>query len=167
MCVNTQAVDHPEIVRDGAALFGSQSIVVSIDVKKGLLGKYRVVVDGGRRRTKLDPVGHAVAMADAGAGEILVNAVDRDGTMTGYDLELLTSMTAKVPVPVIACGGAGSLGDFQSALEGARVSAVAAGSFFVFKGKHRAVLISYPTRAALKDAFGRKDGRLGIREMGR
>jgi cyclase len=143
--INTAAAEHPDSVREIAAAYGNSSVVISIDVRRKLLGRREVCVRGGRKATGLDPVAFARAAAGLGAGEILLNSIDRDGTMQGYDIELVRSVARAVAVPVIACGGAGSLADFSTALREGGASAVAAGSFFVFHGRHRAVLISYPS----------------------
>jgi cyclase len=92
----------------------------------------------------------AVEMEKRGAGELIINSIDRDGTMQGYDLDVLQAITQRVDIPVIACGGAGKLNDFRQAIHIAGASAAAAGSLFVFHGKHRAVLISYPSHAELR-----------------
>lgn len=144
VAINSQAVGNPSLIKRASELFGNQSIVVSIDVKKNLFGKYRVFTHGGRKSTKLDPVDFAVQMEDTGAGEIFLNSIDRDGTQQGYDLELIRKVSESVTIPVIACGGAGSLDDFADAVKRGGASAVSAGSFFVFQGSHRAVLITYP-----------------------
>lgn len=148
--INSQAVLNPLLIRRAADLFGSQSIVVSIDVKKNLFGKYRVFIQGGRKPTNLEPVNFAVQMEEAGAGEIFLNSIDRDGTMQGYDLELIRRVSESVRIPVIACGGAGKLDDFADAIKKGGASAVSAGSFFVFQGSHRAVLITYPPMRELE-----------------
>jgi cyclase len=122
---------------------GSQSVVASLDVKRSVLGKYNVHVLSGREPTGTDPAAWAVRAVEAGVGEIIVSSIDRDGTQSGYDLDLLRRVAVAVDVPVVALGGARSLGDFRRALE-AGASAVAAGSMFVHHGKHRAVLITYP-----------------------
>jgi cyclase len=142
--INTAAVEDPDLVSKAAAYFGSQAIVVSIDAKSGMFGGYSVQVSGGRGAGKLDPVEHARRVAALGAGEILITAIDRDGMMRGYDLDLVRSIVEAVDVPVIACGGAGSIDDLVAVLRKAGASAAAAGSLFVFYGPHRAVLISYP-----------------------
>lgn len=142
--VNTLAYEEPEAVRRIAEYAGSSSVVASIDVRKRMFRGYEVCVLSGKVGTKKDPVQYAKEMASLGAGEIFLNSIDRDGMMQGYDLSLIESVSAAVDVPVIACGGAGGLSDFSSALE-CGASAVAAGSYFVFQGKHRAVLISYPS----------------------
>lgn len=144
VAINTQAVENPSLIKRAADLFGSQSIVVSIDVKKNLFGKYRVFTHGGKKGSKLDPVEFAVQMQEIGAGELLVNSIDRDGTMTGYDLTLIKKVSEAVTVPVIACGGASDLDDFADAVKKGGASAVSAGSMFVFQGQYRSVLITYP-----------------------
>ena len=143
--INTQAVLDPALVESAARQFGSQSIVASIDVRTDLLRRRRVVTHGGRRSHALDPVAHARAMEERGAGEVLLNSVERDGVMGGYDLALVADVARAVHVPVIACGGAGSLEDAARALR-AGASAAAAGSLFCFAGPSREVLVNYPDR---------------------
>jgi cyclase len=104
--------------------------------------------------TKLDPVKFAVSIEKNGAGEIILNSVDRDGTFSGYDTDIIKRVSESVRIPVIAMGGASKIEDFVKAVE-AGASAVAAGSFFVFHGKHRAVLITYPNKDELKKALSR------------
>jgi cyclase len=147
--LNTMALRRPELVSEIAREFGSQAVVVSIDAKKKLLGGYEVIGAGGTEKTGLKPEVHAQRMVELGAGEIFLNSIDRDGTQQGYDLALVRSVAKFVSVPVIACGGAGSLAHFAEAVTEAHASAVSAGSMFVFHGKHRAVLINYPSRVEL------------------
>lgn len=151
--INTQAVENKTFVRDAVERHGSSTICVSIDVRKNFWGKYEIYTHGGSKNTKLDPVSFAIEMDKAGAGEIMINSIDRDGTMKGYDCDLIKKVTDVVGMPVIACGGAGSVADFSKAVNEAGAAAVAAGSMFVFHGKHRAVLISYPEQEELKNAF--------------
>ncbi|MDE3250816.1 MAG: imidazole glycerol phosphate synthase subunit HisF, partial [Bacteroidota bacterium] len=146
---NYQAVHHPSIITESAKLVGSQSVVASIDVKKNWLGKYKVYTVNGTEQTGLDPIAFAKQMTEAGAGEIFLNAIDKDGTYGGYDLDLLQQVAGAVSVPVVACGGASGIDDFVSAVK-AGASAVAAGSLFVFQRPHQAVLISYPSQQELK-----------------
>lgn len=143
--INSHAVEDPEFVRRAAGEFGSQSITVSIDVKRGFFGRYEVCTHGGRKTSHRDPVDLAREMEAQGAGELLLTAIDRDGTMEGYDLSLLKKITGEVSIPVIACGGAGSLEDLAKAVHDGGACAAAAGSLFVFYGKHKAVLINYPS----------------------
>src|SRR5262249_55809619 len=107
--LNTHAVERPSLVSEIAAVYGRQSVVVAIDIRRNPRGRYEVVTRSATRGAGIDAVAHALAMVEAGAGELLVNAVDRDGTLQGYDLELIRRVADAVPVPVIACGGAGSL----------------------------------------------------------
>ncbi len=147
--VNNTAVHNPSLITEAASLVGSQSVVVSIDVKKNFLGKYRVYTRNGQESTGLDPVAFARKMQEAGAGEIFLNSIDRDGTYAGYDLELIKNVSNALTIPLVACGGAAQTEDFSKAVaHGA--SAVAAGSMFVFQRLHRAVLISYPSQQELK-----------------
>jgi cyclase len=154
VAVNTRAVETPELLRAAADAFGSQSIVVGIDVKRSWLGRRQVVTQAGRRGTGLDPVEHARRVEALGAGEILLTCVERDGTMDGYDLDLIRSVTSAVSIPVIAAGGAGRLEDLGAAVREGGAAAAAAGSLFVFQGRNRAVLVNYPEPAELRSLFG-------------
>ena len=142
--VNTAATESYDVIRDAAQVFGRQAVVGAIDVKKTLLGGYRVVAKSAsvEVRTPLDE--HVQALVAAGAGEIFLNSVDRDGMMEGYDLPLIRRVTQQVNVPVVACGGAGTVEHLATAVHEGGASAVAAGSMFVFHGRLRAVLINYP-----------------------
>lgn len=148
--INTEAINNPELIAEAADIFGSQSITISVDVKKKLFGKYEIYTESGTKHTGLDPVYFVKNMEKMGAGEILINSIDRDGTMQGYDIEIIKKISEAVNIPVIACGGAGGLNDFSDAFNKGGASAVAAGSFFVFYGKRRAVLINYPDRGDLE-----------------
>jgi cyclase len=154
--INTAAWSKPSLIAEAAALAGSSSVVASIDVCANWRGKYSVYVQGGKTDTMRDPVEYARTMQDTGAGEILLNAIHKDGTLKGYDLELIRRVAAAVTIPVVAVGGAGSLRDFRDAVANG-AAAVAAGSFFVFHGKHRAVLITYPKYAELEQLLGSSD----------
>ncbi len=147
--VNSYALENPDFIREAAGIYGSSTVIVSIDVKKDLLGNYSVYDHGSGRKIEIDPVEYAINMEKMGAGEILLTSVDHDGMMDGYDLTILNKITPKVNIPVIANGGAGSLEDFSSAVKTGGASAVSAGSFFVYYGKLRAVLINYPSRAEI------------------
>jgi cyclase len=153
--LNSTAIRNPVIVREIAENFGSQSLIVSIDVKKTLFGEYQVVIHSGKKKTNISPVEHAINMTASGAGEILINSIDRDGTMQGYDIELIRSISEAVDIPVIACGGAGEIEDFVKVTKLGKASAVAAGSMFVYHGPRKAVLINYPEKSVLKKYFSR------------
>lgn len=148
--INTAAVENPALISEAARLFGSQSIVASIDVKRTLFGGNRVFTAGGTVNASISPEAHAQNMEKAGAGEILLNSIDRDGTYQGYDLELIRTVSAAVNVPVVACGGARNVDDFAAAVNQSRASAVAAGSMFVYHGKQRGVLINFPREEELQ-----------------
>lgn len=143
--INSGATIHPKLISEAANVVGSQSIVASVDVKKNLFGRYDVYSHGGRKKISGNPVEYTKMLVDEGAGEILLTSIDNDGTMSGYDLQILQQISHSVSVPVIASGGAGSFADFSTAISVGGASAVTAGSIFVFHGPHRAVLISYPT----------------------
>ena len=153
----SSALDNPGLVGELAEEAGGQSVLVCLDVKRGPCGQGELHSHGGRINTHRDPVAFALEMEARGAGELVLNAIDRDGTMTGFDLELIRQVSAAVSIPVIACGGAGKVADFADAVAGG-ASAVAAGSLFVFHGRNRAVLISYPGQAVLRSAFARVRG---------
>ena len=150
--LNSALARDPGLVGQAAALAGSSSVVVSIDVKKSFLGRYSVCTHAGRTDLKREPAEYAAEMQRRGAGEILLTAIDRDGAQAGYDLDLVGRVSAAVSVPIVACGGAGQLADFRRAVD-AGASAAAAGSMFVFHGRHRAVLITYPEYSALEALF--------------
>ena len=130
--INTSAVDNPDLVEAAAARFGSQAIVVAIDARAAGPGRWEVYTHGGRKARGLDAVEWAVKMAGRGAGEILLTSMDRDGTRSGFDLELTRAVTAAVTVPVIASGGVGSLEHLAAGIEQGGADAVLAASVFHF-----------------------------------
>ena len=154
IAVNSRAIEQPALITQLAEELGASSVVAAIDVKTDWLGRQRVYHPGRRRTTGLDPVAHARALVDAGAGELFVNSVDRDGTYEGFDTGLISAITSAVSVPVIACGGAAGLDDMRAAFT-AGASAAAAGSLFVFYGPHQAVLINYPEYSSVQRLFER------------
>lgn len=141
--LNTAAYSDPDFLGAAVRTFGSSTIVVSIDVNRGIFGKQTVYTKSATYPTKLDPVSYARKIEEIGAGEIFLNSIHADGTMKGYDLQLIRAVAQSVNIPVVACGGAGNIQDLKLAKH-AGASAVAAGSMFVFQGPNRAVLISYP-----------------------
>lgn len=151
--INTAATESTDVIREAADMFGSQAVVGAVDVKKTLFGGYRVVTKSATVEAKIDLDEHIQQLLSAGVGEIFLNNVDRDGMMAGYDLHLLRSITQKVNVPVVACGGAGTVEHLAQAVNEGGASAVAAGSMFVFHGKHRAVLINYLKHDELRAYF--------------
>jgi len=147
--LNSLAFDDPEEVRRIVAYAGSSSVVVSLDVRRNWLRRQEVMTGGGARSTRLSPVEAARAVEALGAGEILLTSIERDGTHLGYDVDMVREVAQAVSVPLVACGGAGTLGDLRAVLL-AGASAAAAGSMFVYQGRHRAVLISYPSSAEVE-----------------
>jgi imidazole glycerol-phosphate synthase subunit HisF len=155
--VNTHAVRDLNFIKSAVDEFGSSTICVSVDVKKYFWGRYEVYTHGGKVNTRIDPVQLAKEIDKAGAGELMITSIDRDGTMEGYDLDLIKSVTENVNIPVIASGGAGNITHFAQAVNEAGASAVAAGSFFIFHGRHKAILITYPSQEELKGLFNSKE----------
>ncbi|MGE5466096.1 MAG: AglZ/HisF2 family acetamidino modification protein [Ignavibacteria bacterium] len=152
VALSSAAVRDPGLISRAAAKVGSQSVVVVMDVKKaGLLRKYEIFTRNGSSGTGLDPVAFARRAEEAGAGEIVVNSIDRDGEMKGYDVELASRVRDAVSLPLTILGGAGSMSDIEGLIRRFGLVGAAAGSLFVFKGKYRAVLINYPNREQ-KDA---------------
>lgn len=143
VCLQTAALEDPSLVTRIAERFGSQAVLVCADIKKNWLGKRQLYAAAQGKTLSKPWLQFVKEMVAAGAGEVVINAVDRDGTMAGMDVDVIREASTAVPVPLIALGGAGSLADIKSAVE-AGASAVAAGAFFVFHGPHRAVLITYP-----------------------
>lgn len=151
--VNTAAIDNPSLITEIADRYGSQCVIVSIDARRSERGGYEVFSAGGKKGTGKSPSDWAKMAEEKGAGEILINSIDRDGTMEGYDLDLFRSVTSAVGVPVIGLGGAASLADMRRGVDEAGLSAVAAGAYFLFFGRRRTVLITYPTHDELEAAF--------------
>ncbi|WP_118973731.1 AglZ/HisF2 family acetamidino modification protein [Taibaiella koreensis] len=145
---NTSAFQNRDLITQTAREFGSSSTVVSIDVKGSLFGGKKVFVANGKKATGQDPVSFARKMEALGAGEVILTAIDKEGTMSGYDTDLIRQVAAAVNIPVIANGGAGKLSHFKEAFQ-AGAAAAAAGSMFVFVGSIKGVLINYPTEEQL------------------
>jgi cyclase len=148
--INSAAVQSMGVIAESAAVFGSQAIVAGVDVKRDHTGEYRVVSRSATVETKWDLYEYVEQLVAAGAGEIFLNCVDRDGMMSGYDLGLIRSVASRVSVPVVASGGAGTVEHLVEAVRDAGASAVSAGSMFVFYGRHRAVLINYPRESLFR-----------------
>lgn len=151
--LNSVTAKDPEFIKNASIAFGGSTIIVSIDVKKRLFNKYGVFVKGGRSYTGFNALDHAVYAEEQGAGELIITSMERDGTMLGYDLDLIKLITGSVSIPVIASGGAGEIKDFDLAINEAHASAAAAGSIFVYHGRRKAVLINYPTTEELEPYF--------------
>jgi len=148
--INAMAVANPLLISEAAQYLGSQSVVVSIDVRKNFWGAAKVYTEGGRTNTNIHPLKFARQMEELGAGEILLTSIEREGTFSGFDLDLIKAVSSSLTIPVVAHGGASSVDDFRNAINNG-ASAVAAGSMFVFQGPHRAVLVGYPTQKELNE----------------
>lgn len=148
VALSAAAVARPELINEAAAKVGRQSIVVVLDVRPGRRGGYEIFTHNGRHATGLDAAEFAHRAEALGAGEIVINAIERDGVMKGYDLELARRVRQAVTLPMTVLGGAGSVQDLAGLVREFGIVGAAAGSLFVFKGVYRAVLINYPNRAA-------------------
>jgi cyclase len=148
--MNTAAFENEMLVKEASNVFGNQSIVISIDIKKDLWGRYNIFTRSGKSKQKIDMVTAVKKMQDLGAGEIILNNIDRDGTMQGYDLDPIDKLSKIIEVPLVALGGAATIEDFVSAIHHG-AAAVSAGSMFVFQGIHKGVLISYITSDTLEN----------------
>lgn len=147
------AVEAPDFIRKAAETFGSSTICVCMDVKKKFLKGTRVYSHGGTKASSYTPIEFAKLMQENGAGELIVQSIENDGAMKGYDLELIKSISEVVTIPVIALGGAATMKDVKSAHENGFASGAAAGSMFVYKGTMKGVLINYPEKEEVKRAF--------------
>lgn len=137
------------LIEEAAKIYGNQSIVGCIDVKKNVFGKNMVCFKAGSDKKKISPTNWAEQLEKAGCGELIIQSIDKEGTMSGYDIPLIKSVTDSVKIPVVASGGAGSLDDLKEGLIEGGASAVTAGSLFVYKGKQKGILINYPKREDL------------------
>lgn len=150
--LNTSLVEKPDLIGEIADRFGSQSVVASVDVKTGFRGKKTCFISNGLSNTKKSPLELCKEAEALGVGEILLNSITNDGMMGGYDIALLREVTSEINIPVIACGGAGTLEHFKTAVEKGGAHAVAGGSIFVYFGAKKAVLINYPTEEEMRNS---------------
>lgn len=151
VAISSAALSDPRLITAMAGEIGSQSVAVVLDIKKTLFNRYEVCTHNGQNFTGRSPVEVAQQAENLGAGEIIINSVDHDGQMTGYDLVLASKMREAVNLPMTVLGGAGSLADIGQLICTCGVVGAAAGSLFVFKGPYRAVLISYPDQSQKDD----------------
>lgn len=144
--IGNYAVENPEFVKAAADTFGSSTITVCLDVKKKLFGGERVFRLNGSKASAFEPVAFAQLMQNYGAGELIIQAIEQDGKMQGYDLNLIKKVSESVTIPTVALGGAGSLEDMKKAYNQAHATGLAAGSLFVYYGQNKGVLINYPEK---------------------
>ncbi len=149
--VNNYLFENPGFVSKLADKFGSQSVIVSIDVKKQVLGKYHVYKNNGTVKTNLEPLEWALTLQENGAGEILLTSINKDGSWEGFDLNLVKMITSAVKIPVIANGGAGNIPHIEDVVKKAGASAVALGSMVVYQAKGMGVLVNFPDKHFLQD----------------
>lgn len=147
--INTEAAKNPDFIHEASETFGSSTIVVCIDMKKKFLGKEETWIFGGSKPTGRTPVEFAQQMEEKGAGEIIIQSIDLDGTMKGYDIPLIRKISETISIPVVALGGAGNMQDLKLAYCEGYANGLAAGSMFVYHGPRKAILINYPTREQL------------------
>ncbi|QDP85845.1 imidazole glycerol phosphate synthase subunit HisF [Chryseobacterium sp. SNU WT5] len=153
IALSSAVLQNPDLITEIADRVGGQSVIVVLDVKKKLFGGYEVYTHNGKKATGINPFDFAAKAQQLGAGEILINSIDQDGLMKGYDLNLIDKVREKITLPLTVLGGAGSLADIKKVIDKHRIIGVAAGSLFVFKGVYKAVLINYPTKTEKENIY--------------
>ena len=153
IALSSAVIQNPSIVTQIAERVGSQSVIVVLDVKKKLFGGYEVYTHNGKKATGINPIKFAQELESLGAGELVINSIDQDGIMKGYDLNLIDKVVENITIPVTVLGGAGSLKDIETVIEKNGVIGLAAGSLFVFRGPYKAVLINYPNQEEKNNLF--------------
>ena len=153
IALSSSVLQNPKLITEISERVGSQSVIVVLDVKKKLLGGYEVYTHNGKKATGINPMKFAEEAQRLGAGEIVINSIDKDGVMKGYDLDLIAKVRDKITLPMTVLGGAGSLEDIEKVIATHGVIGVAAGSLFVFKGPYKAVLINYPNKIEKNKIF--------------
>lgn len=153
IALSSAVLQNPKLITEISDRVGSQSVIVVLDVKKKLLGGYEVYTHNGKKATGINPIKFVEEAQRLGAGEIVINSIDKDGVMKGYDLDLIAKVRDKITLPMTVLGGAGSLEDIEKVIATHGVIGVAAGSLFVFKGPYKAVLINYPNKIEKNKIF--------------
>jgi cyclase len=153
IALSSAVIENPDLITQIADRVGSQSVIVVMDVKKKILGGYEIYTHNGKKSTGINPVAFAEKAQKLGAGEIIINAIDQDGVMKGFDMNLIDKISEKISIPITVLGGAGSLQDIKKVMDRHGIIGVAAGSLFVFKGVYKAVLISYPTQKEKEELY--------------
>ena len=151
--LNTIVSENPNFVEKAVKEFGSSTISVCLDVKRSLWGKQTAMIYSGRKTIKQSPLDFASDIESMGVGEIILQSIDRDGTMSGYDIDLIKQFSERLTIPIVALGGAGKLSDFKSLNERTTINGFAAGSMFVFHGRRKGILVNYPTKEEIKTLF--------------
>lgn len=153
IALSSAVLQNPQLITKIAERVGTQSVTVVLDVKKKLLGGYEVFTHNSKKATGINPFKFVEEAQKLGAGEIVINSIDKDGVMEGYDLDLIAKVREKITIPMTVLGGAGSLKDIEKVIDKHGVIGVAAGSLFVFKGPYKAVLINYPMQIEKNKIF--------------
>jgi cyclase len=153
IALSSAVLQNPKLITEISDRVGAQSVIVVLDVKKKILGGYEVYIHNGKKATGINPFKFVEEAQKLGAGEIVINSIDKDGVMKGYDLDLIAKVREKISLPMTVLGGAGSLQDIEKVIDVHGVIGVAAGSLFVFKGPYKAVLINYPTQLEKNKIF--------------
>lgn len=153
IALSSAVIQNPELITQIADRVGAQSVIVVLDVKKKLFGGYEVYTHNGKKSTGINPFDFVKKAQQLGAGEIIINSIDQDGVMKGYDMALIDKVREQISLPLTVLGGAGSLSDIEKVIQKHRIIGVAAGSLFVFKGVYKAVLINYPTKTEKENIY--------------
>ena len=146
IALSSSVIDDLRLISEISERVGSQSVIIVLDIKKKLFGGYEIYTHNGKRSTGVDPVSFASKVQELGAGEIIINSIDNDGKMKGFDINLISKIREVVTIPLTVLGGAGNINDIKKVIQKFGIIGVAAGSLFVFKGKYKAVLINYPDK---------------------
>lgn len=153
IALSSAVVNNPGLVTEIAEQVGAQSVVVVLDIRKKMFGGYVNYVENGKKKTKINLNQFIIQLQDKGVGEIVINSIDNDGIMKGYNSELINNIKPLIKVPLTVLGGAGKLGDISRLIQTHGIIGAAAGSLFVFKGKYKAVLINYPDQSMKNSLF--------------
>lgn len=153
IALSSAVMENPNLITQITDRVGSQSVIVVMDIKKKFLGGYEIYTHNGKKATGLNPIAFAEKAEKLGAGEIVINSIDQDGAMKGFDMNLIDKITEKITIPVTVLGGAGSLQDIKKVIDKYGIIGVAAGSLFVFKGIYKAVLINYPAKKEKEELY--------------
>ena len=145
IALSSSVIFNPFLISEISERVGSQSVIVVLDVKKKTFGGYEIYTHNGKKSTGLNPIKFAIKAQELGAGEIIINSIDKDGTMKGFDMDIISKIREVVTIPITVLGGAGNINDIKKVIKKHGIIGVAAGSLFVFMGKYKAVLINYPT----------------------
>jgi cyclase len=151
--LNSIAGEDPDFVTEAANSFGSSTITVCIDIKKDFFGKEKVLIKAGTKSINSNPVEYARQMEERGAGEIIIQSIDKDGTMSGYDVNMVKIIAESVTIPVVSLGGAGKWEDLVELNDLISLNGLAAGSLFIYHGERKAILINYPDRDLIQQLF--------------